>query len=123
DLALDTFPYNGHTNTNDLLWMGVPIVTTAGRSFAARAAGSILTAHGFAELATASLAEYEVLASALARDPIRLAAMRERMRLGRERSSLFDTPRYCAQLEAAYRIMYERWRAGEAPAPIHVEPV
>ncbi|HEX5779107.1 MAG TPA: tetratricopeptide repeat protein, partial [Xanthobacteraceae bacterium] len=47
DLALDTFPYNGHTNTNDLLWMGVPIVTTAGRSFAARAAGSILTAHGF----------------------------------------------------------------------------
>ena len=83
DLFLDTLPYNAHTTASDALWAGLPVVTCAGRSFAARVAGSLLHAVGLPELVTTSLAEYEALALALARDPGRLAELRER--LGRNR--------------------------------------
>jgi predicted O-linked N-acetylglucosamine transferase (SPINDLY family) len=122
DLALDTFPYNGHTNTSDALWMGVPVVTMRGRSFAARVAGSILTTHGFPELVTDSVEAYEALALALAQDASRRATLREQILAARDRSPLFDTPRYCRQIEAAYRSMYEIWKAGERPRAIRIAP-
>jgi protein O-GlcNAc transferase len=43
DIALDTFPYNGHTTTIDGLWMGVPTVTLAGRTHVSRAGLDVLT--------------------------------------------------------------------------------
>jgi predicted O-linked N-acetylglucosamine transferase (SPINDLY family) len=42
DVALDTFPYNGHTTTYDALSMGVPVITLQGRSFQSRVASSLL---------------------------------------------------------------------------------
>jgi hypothetical protein len=35
---------------------------------------------------------------------------------------LFDTSRFRKQLETAYRIMWERWLAGERPKGFAVEP-
>jgi protein O-GlcNAc transferase len=122
DVALDTFPYNGHTNTSDALWMGVPVVTLTGRSFASRVAGSILTTHGVPELVTPSPEEYEALALALTREAERLRQLRERIRAGRDRSPLFNTPRFCKQLEAAYRGMVGAWRAGDKPRAIAIDP-
>ena len=41
DLFVDTFIYNAHTTASDALWAGLPIVTKAGKQFAARVAESI----------------------------------------------------------------------------------
>ena len=43
DLALDTFPYTSHTTAMDALWMGCPLATLTGETFASRVAGSVLT--------------------------------------------------------------------------------
>ena len=61
---------------------------------------------------TASLAEYEELALALARDPERLAAIKAKLMRNRDTEPLFDTARFTRDLEAAYTTMWERQQAG-----------
>jgi predicted O-linked N-acetylglucosamine transferase (SPINDLY family) len=100
DLFLDTLPVNAHTGASDALWAGLPVLTCAGNAFAGRVAASLLHAVGLPELVTHSLAEYEALALALARDPARLGALRARLEENRRREPLFDTARFCRQLEA-----------------------
>ena len=107
DLSLDTLPVNGHTTTSDALWAGLPVLTCAGETFVSRVAGSLLHAVGLPDLVTASLADYEALALALARDPARLAALRQRLAANRETAPLFDSARYTRNLEALYRRMWD----------------
>jgi protein O-GlcNAc transferase len=121
DLFLDTTPVNAHTTASDALWIGLPVVTCAGRSFAARVGASLLHASGLAELVTGSLSEYEELALALARDRTRLAALRAHLERNRLSVPLFDTPAYCRHLESAYRRMCARQRAGAAPESFSIE--
>jgi len=116
DLFLDTFPYGAHTTANDALWAGLPVLSMAGKCYHSRVAASLLHAVGLPELVTASLAEYEALALALARDPAKLRALTERLRSGRDRSPLFDMPAWTRAMEAAYTEMSRCARAGEAPS-------
>jgi len=120
DLFVDTLPYNAHTTTSDALWAGLPVLTCAGRSFAARVAGSLLLAIGLPELITHSVAEYEALALKLAGDPALLAGLRERLARNRLTTPLFDCERYARHLEAAYEEMWNIWQRGEAPRAIAV---
>ena len=83
-------------------------------------AGSMLQAIGLPELVTTSLAEYEARALQLAREPARLAELRRRLANNRSRMPLFDMARYTRNIEAAYSRMWERWRAGELPAPFDI---
>jgi len=122
DLFLDTLPYNAHTTASDALWAGLPLVTCIGRTFAGRVAGSLLRAIGLPELVTGSLEEYEALALRLARDGDLLAALRARLARNRWTHPLFDTERFARNIEAAYRQMWETWRAGQPPAAFSVSP-
>jgi predicted O-linked N-acetylglucosamine transferase (SPINDLY family) len=116
DLFLDTLPYNAHTTASDALWVGLPLLTLAGSTFAGRVAASLLHAAGLPELVTTSLAEYEALAMNLAREPSRLAAIKAKLRSHRDSCALFDTARMTRSLEAAYTRMWERTQHGLAPA-------
>src|SRR5258706_7509070 len=59
DLSLDTLPCNPHTTASDALWAGRRLLPRTGNTFAARVAGSLLTAVGMPEMVTGSLEEYE----------------------------------------------------------------
>jgi predicted O-linked N-acetylglucosamine transferase (SPINDLY family) len=115
DLFLDTLPHNAHTTATDALIAGVPVLTASGTTFPARVAASLLTAAGLPELVTHSLAEYEALALALARDPIRLASLKTKLTANRTACRLFDTPHFARHLESAYRAMRERAERGRRP--------
>jgi len=122
DLFLDTLPYNAHTTASDALWAGLPLLTCAGNTFAGRVAGSLLRAIGLDELVTTALEEYEALALRLAREPERLARLRARLERNRRTHPLFDTARFTRNLEAAYRRIWETWRAGRPPAAFSLSP-
>ena len=99
DLFLDTFPFNAGTTANDCLWMGCPLLTLSGRSFASRMAGALLTAAGLSELIATSLDQYKAIALALATDPARCLSIRDRLRVVRQEGALFDTARFTRALE------------------------
>ena len=122
DLFLDTQPYGAHTTASDALWAGVPVVTVAGPTFAARVAASLLHAVGLTELIATDLAAYEALALRLAWEPGTLADIRTKLASARDEAPLFDTNRFTRHLESAFRIMLERSRRGEPPQSFAVEP-
>jgi protein O-GlcNAc transferase len=122
DLFLDTLSYNAHTTGSDALWMGLPLVTCTGRTFAARVGASLLHAVGLPELVAADLAGYETLALELAQDPQRLQALRLRLEQNRAICPLFDKQRFRRHLEAAYVRMWEIWQTGESPKHFRVDP-
>jgi predicted O-linked N-acetylglucosamine transferase (SPINDLY family) len=100
DLFLDTFPFNAGTTANDCLYMGCPILTLTGRSFASRMAGAHLRAVGLNELITHNLKEYEDLAVNLAIDPERCRRMREHLLKEKEHGAAFNTLKFVRELEA-----------------------
>lgn len=115
DLFLDTLPFNGGTTASDALWGGAPVLTCAGRSFAARMAASLLPAVGLPELVTNTLDEYEARAAALAGDPAWLTSVRETLARNRLTAPLFDTGRFTRHLEAAFAVMHDATQRGEPP--------
>jgi protein O-GlcNAc transferase len=120
DIFLDTLPYNAHTTASDALWVGLPVLTCMGGTFAGRAAASVLHAAGLPELVTHSLEEYEATALALARDPQRLSEIRAKLARNRDTHPLFDATRFTRHLEAAFATMWERAQRGEMPASFDV---
>ena len=119
DVALDAFPYNGGTTTCDALWMGVPVLTFAGRGTLARSGLSLLTAAGMTEWVTFSKEAYVSKACALARDRASLGAMRAGMRGRVAASRLCNSERFMGGFEMALRGMWREWcekQAGDRPA-------
>jgi protein O-GlcNAc transferase len=122
DLFLDTLPFNAGTTASDALWAGVPVLTCPGDAFASRMAASLLTAAGLPELIAGSVEDYSALALKLATTPPALAELRARLARNRSGCALFDTGRFCRNLESAYRTMWERFQRGEGPAGFEVKP-
>jgi predicted O-linked N-acetylglucosamine transferase (SPINDLY family) len=103
------------------LWVGVRLVTKAGRGFPARVGASLLNAVGLGELVTTSERDYFELALALARDPQKLAAIRARLQSSRTTAPLFDSAQFTRHFEAGLDLAYQRYLEGQAPADIVVQ--
>ena len=117
DLFLDTLPYGAHTSASDALWMGVPVLTLSGRSFAARVCGSLVRAAGLEQMVTATPNDYVRRAIELGRDRQQLAQIRQRLIAARNGCLLFDTPLLVRNLEGLYRQMWDDFVRGERPRP------
>jgi predicted O-linked N-acetylglucosamine transferase (SPINDLY family) len=115
DLFLDTPNYNAHATAADALWVGLPVLTLMGQSFASRMAASLLNAIGLSELITSTQEEYEVLAIELAMNPNKLEDIKLRLASNRLTAPLFDTPLFTKNLEAAYLNIYKRYQADIQP--------
>jgi predicted O-linked N-acetylglucosamine transferase (SPINDLY family) len=120
DLFLDTLPFNGGTTASDALWAGLPVLTCSGQAFAARMAGSLLSALALPELICTDLDSYEQLAGALLREPQRLADLKARLLAQRLTSPLFNTKRFTRHLEAAYLQAYQRHQQQQPPKHLHI---
>lgn len=119
DIALDPFPFGGGTTTCESLWLGVPVVTVTGREdgdfaprFASRMGRAFLLNLGLGELVTETVADYCDTAVALADDPARLCGLRQTLRPRMAASPLTDEKRFVAEMEAAYRAMWQN-RSGD----------
>jgi predicted O-linked N-acetylglucosamine transferase (SPINDLY family) len=120
DLFLDTLPFNAHTTCSDALWAGLPVLTCVGEGFAGRVAASLLKAVDLPELITTDRQDYRDLAIALGNDPVRLAAIRDKLARNRYTAPLFNAAMFARQIEDAYRQMHTRYRDGAAPDHITV---
>ena len=120
DLFIDAFPCNAHTTASDALWAGLPVLTLMGNSFASRVAASLLKAIELPELITSTPQAYEALAIEIAKNPAKLAALKQKLASNRLTTPLFDTPQFTKDLERSYVQIYERYQAGLPPEHIFV---
>jgi predicted O-linked N-acetylglucosamine transferase (SPINDLY family) len=108
DLALDPFPFSGSAITCESLWMGVPVITCPGETFASRHSLGHLSSVGLTETIARDANEYVELAVSLASDPARLSALRSSLRERMAASPLCDGERFAGHWMSVLREVWER---------------
>lgn len=117
DLFLDTFPYGAHTTGSDALWMGLPVLTLSGHSFASRVCGSLVRAAGLPDLVCGSPEDYVAQAVTLGNDRRELTRLKERLTAQRAGCTLFDMDLLVRSLEGLYHRMWDDHRHDRLPVP------
>jgi predicted O-linked N-acetylglucosamine transferase (SPINDLY family) len=101
DVALDPFPYGGGTTTFQCLWMGIPVVTLAGRTALSRNAIGPLTHAGLGDLVATSPSSYADIADGLGKDERRLEHERSTLRDRMRDSLVMDGAAFARSFEGA----------------------
>jgi protein O-GlcNAc transferase len=109
DLVLDTFPYSGGLTTVEALFMGVPVVTTCGATFASRHSTSYLRNIGLDRFVTNSLDEYIQLAVDLASNPKELQEAQKGLRNRLLDSPICDYNKFSLDLTKELRKIWTEW--------------
>jgi predicted O-linked N-acetylglucosamine transferase (SPINDLY family) len=102
DIALDSWPFTGTTTTCECLWMGVPVVTRAGRTHASRVSAGLLRRLGLDEWIGANADAYVNAAVRLANDVDALIDHRATLRNRAVASDLTNGPALARAMEHAY---------------------
>ncbi len=122
DLFLDAFNCNAHTTASEAVWAGLPIVTKAGKQFAARVCSSIVAAAGCPELSVDTVEDYKALALKLATDPEAMAEMRQKLQDNLMTTALYDSEKYIRDFEALMEMAIARHDAGDKPKHMMLKP-
>ena len=121
DLYLDTFNYNAGATASSALWMGVPVLTMAGISYAARMASSLLKSIDLPELITTSIYDYEKLALELSTRPEKLDAIKEKLKKNRSEKPLFNTEMYTRHFEEGMSQVFNNFISGNKTKIIFIK--
>lgn len=109
DIALDPFPYSGGLTTYEALWMGVPVITVPGETFASRHSLSHLSTLGLQELIARNNDDYVKLAIELANDGERLAGLRAGLREKMRHSPICDGKKFAIGFAEIMRDIWGKW--------------
>jgi predicted O-linked N-acetylglucosamine transferase (SPINDLY family) len=120
DLCLDTTPYNGGTTTIHALWMGVPTLSLAGPTPAARSGAAILGQMGLNEFVADSRAEFLEKGVYWSTHLAQLGALRATLRERWAGSTERGAAAVAAAFESALRRMWQRWCAELPPESFQV---
>jgi len=109
DIGLDTFPYNGTTTTCEALWMGVPVITLAGKTHRSRVGASLLSNVGLQDFIAESVEDYVEKGVSLANNVKERESIHRGLRSRMARSFLMDGARFTRSLEREFRRMFNKW--------------
>lgn len=124
DIALDPFPYPGGTTTVEALWMGVPVLTLAGKRFLGRQGVGLLQNAGLPEWIANSSDEYLNLAISHASDWGRLARLRKSLRESLLTSPIFDAADFAYHFEKLLRDTWQKWcNSQQKTTTTHARPI
>ncbi|MEX0594067.1 MAG: tetratricopeptide repeat protein [Balneolaceae bacterium] len=114
DIALDTWPYSGGLTTCEAMWMGVPVVTCPGPTFAGRHSATHVINAGFPEWVCSHWDGYVDRSTQLASDPGVLSKLRNRLREQVANSPLCDGERFGKNLSIALHEAWRQWASNQA---------
>ena len=109
DIALDPFPLVGGATTNDVLWMGLPLVTLNGNNLRTRQSTSALAHLGRHEWIARNQEEYLQIAMKLAADIPTLNQLRQGLRQEVEASVVMREDVFAQEFGHALRHMWLHW--------------
>ena len=119
DLCLDTFPYTGGTTSIHAVWMGVPTLTIAGSTPAARSGAAILGQVGLDGFTATDAADFVAKGLFWSTHLRELAQVRAGLRARLQHSPSRQAGTVAAALEQALRHMWRRWCAGLPAESFH----
>lgn len=102
DIALDPVPYNGDVSTLQAMWMGVPVLTRLGNTFASRMSASAMQAAGLAEWVAEDDHAYIAKAKQMASDRLGLLVLKKGMRMRLQSLPAWNAATHTRAVEAAW---------------------
>jgi predicted O-linked N-acetylglucosamine transferase (SPINDLY family) len=119
DMCLDTYPYAGGTTNIHAVWMGVPTLTVAGSTPAARQGAAILSQVGLDGFTATDAADFVAKGLHWANHLAALAEVRQGLRRRLQESPSRQADAIAASLERALRHMWTRWCANLPAESFH----
>ena len=106
DIALDPFPFQGHTTTCEAVWMGVPVIVLKGDRLLFHAGENVNYNLGMDDWVAENQDQYLSQAVSFSSDSDRLATIRRDLRQQGLKSPLCDAPRLAANFS---QILWQMW--------------
>jgi protein O-GlcNAc transferase len=113
DMILDTFPFSGLTTSCHAAWMGVPILTLAGKTMSSRSGAIVNCNLGLPAFTTESAEEFVAQAVQWSQRLPELAELRASLRSRALASPMFQPHTVARSLETALRTMWKLWCEGK----------